>query len=249
MKILFILPEYYPHSGGGISTYYLNYIKALKSSVGEIRVLIGSGYTQSDEAYSIDGISIEYLKPEIYNRYLPKFSKFDLQPEYRNNIAASWAMWEQANEGVCYDIVECTDFGLGFIPWLINHKLTVVVRLHGSSGQIDFFESFSCGLSADLHRQAELILLEKADKIISHSTKNKNYWGNVLSRSDIEVIYPVFERDAAEISYAEKRLMELYARAYKNGKDLMFYVKHWPLSTPQTLELIGLAETHALMKR
>ncbi len=204
MKILFVLPEYYPHSGGGISTYYLEYINALKNEVDEVEVLVGSGHTQSDEEYKLDGIKIEYLKTEIFNRYLSKFSKFDLQPEYRNNIAASWAMWEQCEQGKGYDIIECTDFGLGFIPWLVNHNLPVVVRLHGSSGQIDLFETYKKGLSADLHRQAEFTLLKHADLIVSHSTANKIYWENIFERQDIEVVYPIYESTKVSSSFLEK---------------------------------------------
>ena len=205
MKILFILPEYYPHSGGGISTYYLNYLKALKPIVNQINVLVGSGYVQSDESYVVNGIDIQYLKPHIYQKYLSKFSKFDLYPEYRNNIAASWAMFEQAKNGEGFDVVECVDFGLGFIPWLVNHSKPVVVRLHGSSGQIDLAENCSDGLGADLHRQAELILLKSADVIISHSKANKNYWENILQQKDIEVIYPIYEQQLTTIPLSEKK--------------------------------------------
>lgn len=204
MKILFILPEYYPHSGGGISTYYLHYIKALKNEVDEICVLVGSGYTQSEDIFNIDGIKIEYLKPTIYKNYLNKFSKFDLVPEYRNNIAAAWAMWKQSNEGAGFDIIECTDFGLGFVPWLVNHKLPVVTRLHGSTGQIDLYEThFKTGLSGDLHRQAELILLNYADKLISHSLANKIYWENIL-RKNVELVFTIFSNEQVFVSLNEK---------------------------------------------
>ena len=205
MKILFILPEYYPHSGGGISTYYLHYIKALKSKVDKISVMVGSGYTQSDDIFNIDGVHIEYLKPDLYKRYKTKFSKFDLMPEYRNNIAASWAMWEQCNEGEGFDIIECTDFGLGFIPWLINHKIPIVTRLHGSAGQIDLHESqIGKSLYGDLNRQAELLLLRNAAKLITHSDVNKNYWKNILNTENLALIYPVYEDNQDTIPFKEK---------------------------------------------
>jgi len=205
LKILFVLPEYYPHSGGGISTYYLHYIKTLKNRVNEICVIVGSGYTQSDDNFNVDGIKIEYLRPEIYQAYKSKFSKFDLMPEYRNNIAAAWAMWEQSKEGKGYDLVECTDFGLGFIPWLINHKIPVVTRLHGSSGQIDLFEKGNkIGITADLFRQAELLLLKKSDVLITHSTSNKIYWKNIFPEKDIAIIYPIFSVDKASLPLNQK---------------------------------------------
>lgn len=205
MKIIFILPEYYPHSGGGISTYYLHYIKALKCKVNKISVLVGSGYTQSDDVFNIDGVQIDYLKPEIFKRYKAKFSKFDLMPEYRNNIAASWAMWEQCNEGEGFDIIECTDFGLGFIPWLVNHKMPVVARLHGSAGQIDLHGGkIGSSLYGDLNRQAELLLLRNADRLITHSNTNKDYWKNILSTENLVLIYPIYNNDQVSIPFKEK---------------------------------------------
>lgn len=204
MKILFILPEFYPHSGGGISTYYLHYIKSLKSEVDEICVMVGSGYTQSDDILDVDGIRIEYLKPSVYKSYLHKFSKYDLTPEYRNNIAAAWAMWQQSTGGAGFDIIECTDFGLGFVPWLVNHRVPVVVRLHGSTGQIDLYEThFKTGLSADLHRQAELILLSHADKLISHSSANKTYWENILKKN-VDFVPAIFNNEQNFVPLSKK---------------------------------------------
>lgn len=204
MKILFILPEYYPHSGGGISTYYLHYIEALKPHVQEIKVIVGSGYTQSDEQYEINGIRIEYLKPELYQNQLEKFSKFDLIPEYKKNISAAWAMWEQANRGEGFDIIECTDFGLGFIPWVVNHQKPVITRLHGSSGQIEMFEpNLKEGLLGDLFRHTELNLLQYADQLITHSTANQLFWKNILQQ-DITLISPVFSTKTDSISFEEK---------------------------------------------
>ena len=205
MKILFILPEYYPHSGGGISTYYLHYIEALKGKVEKISVLVGSGYTQSNDVFKIDGVNIEYLKPDLFRRYKTKFSKFDLMPEYRNNIAASWAMWEQCNEGQDFDLIECTDFGLGFIPWLVNHKKPVITRLHGSAGQIDLNENqIGNSLYGDFSRQAELILLRNADRLITHSDANKNYWGNILNTDNLECIYPIYDNEQTAIPFNKK---------------------------------------------
>jgi glycosyltransferase involved in cell wall biosynthesis len=204
LKILFVLPEYYPHSGGGISTYYLHYIKALKPHVQLIKVIVGSGYTQSNEKYNLDGVNIEYLEPGLYQNQLKNFSKFDLIPEYKKNVAAAWAMWEQVNRGIGFDIIECTDFGLGFIPWLVNHKIPVITRLHGSSGQIEMFEpNLKEGLSGDLCRYTELNFLQHADKLITHSTTNQLFWKSILSK-EITLIPPVFSVYADAVPYEKK---------------------------------------------
>ena len=193
MNILFIIPEYYPHSGGGISTYYLHYIKALQPYCHKIKVITGSGYTQSEDTYQLNGIVIEYLKPAIYQEYLTKFSKLDLLPEVRNNMAAAWAMFKQAEGGNGYDVIECTDFGLGFIPWVINHQKPLITRLHGSSGQISIHEKgLPDNLLSDFNKQAELLLLPLSDKLITYSKANQQFWEPLFKNKQVKHIDPVY---------------------------------------------------------
>lgn len=206
MKILFILPEYYPHSGAGISTYYLKYIKALQPHCTSIKVIIGSGYVQKDDAFNYEGIEIEYLKQSLYWRYVEQFSKYDLFPEFRNNIAAAWAMWDQAKQGNGFDIVECCDFGLGFIPWLLEHNRPVAVRLHGSSGQIALHEPTADHvLSAHLFQLAELSVMPLADALISHSTSNATFWNDLFNQSKVSVIYPVYSPYSSPLPLANRQ--------------------------------------------
>lgn len=196
MNILFILPEYYPHSGGGISTYYLHYIKALKPYCGKIKIIVGSGYVQSDEDHLVDGVEVEYLRKDIHQACLNKFSKFDLIPDFRNNLAAAWAMFQQADEGKDFDIIECTDFGLGFIPWVINNKQPVITRLHGSAGQIRLHEADQPdNMAIDFMRQTELLLLPHCDKIITHSSANQLFWNQLFNNQSVALIDPVFNTD------------------------------------------------------
>lgn len=194
MKILFILPEYYPHSGGGISTYYINYIKALRPSCDRIKVIVGSGYYTDNSKFEIDGVEVEALNPELYRSTLSKFTRFDLEPELRNNMAAAWAMYEQANKGEEFDIIECTDFALGFIPWVINHSKPVITRLHGSTGQIASHENGAGAhaLSTAFIKQIELLLLPLCNGLITHSTANKTFWNNLLNTNCVIKIDPVF---------------------------------------------------------
>lgn len=194
MNILFILPEYYPHSGGGISTYYINYIKALQPYCNKIKVVVGSGYINNNDTFNIDGIDIEYLKPAIYQHYLQKFTRLDLEPELKQNLAAAWAMHQQANFGNGFDIIECTDFGFGFIPWVIEHNKPVITRLHGSAGQIATYETGKeNNFPADFIKQTELLLLPACDVLITHSTANKTFWNNLFNADKTVYIPPVFD--------------------------------------------------------
>jgi glycosyltransferase involved in cell wall biosynthesis len=206
LKILFILPEYYPHSGGGVSTYYLQYIKALQPHCHYIKVMVGSGYTQGDDVFNLEGIEVEYLKPSAYQRFLDQFSKYDLFPEFRNSLAAAWAMWEQAKQGDGFDIIECADFGLGFMPWLLEHNKPVIVRLHGSSGQIALHEPTADHvLSAHLFQLAELSVIPLADALISHSASNATFWNNLLGQSKVRVIYPVYSSCGSPLPLANRQ--------------------------------------------
>jgi glycosyltransferase involved in cell wall biosynthesis len=205
LKILFILPEYYPHSGGGISSYYLHYIKALASNCAQIKVIAGSGYIQNESDYVLDGIEIEFLKPDIFKKYLGLFKYLDAFPEYQRNVAAAWAMWDQSKKGDGFDIIECTDFAMGYIPWLIHHQKFVITRLHGSSGQIEFNEpDKSEQLFGNLNRFTELTLLPLSDLLIANSKSNQSFWQKLLRGIAIEHIYPVFDFEKVTINLKNK---------------------------------------------
>ena len=199
LTILFILPEYYPHSGGGISTYYLHYIKALKPFCERIKVVVGSGYVQRDETHMLEGVEIEYLGTGLYKNYLSKFSKFNVFGDYKRNLAAAWAMHEQVNEGNDFDMIECTDFGLGFVPWVIKHNKPVITRLHGSTGQVHLHESGGLdNVSVDFVRQTELLLLPAADQLITHSSANQKFWNEAFGNQRVVRIDPVFYAGTAK---------------------------------------------------
>ena len=205
MKILFILPEYYPHSSGGISSYYLQYIKALAPNCTQIKVIAGSGYAQNELDYTLDGIEIEFLKPGVFNKYLKLFRYLDAFPEYQRNVAAAWAMWDQSKMGNGFDIIECTDFAMGYIPWLIYHQKFVVTRLHGSSGQIEFNEpDKSEQLFGNLNRLTELTLLPFSDLLIANSKSNQSFWQKLLGNTVIEHVYPVFDFERVTIDLKKK---------------------------------------------
>lgn len=205
MKILFILPEYYPHSGGGISTYYLHYIKALAPACAKIKVIAGSGYIQNESDYEFEGIKIDFLKPDIFKKYLHSFQHLNAFPEYQRNIAAAWAMWDQSKKGEGFDIIECTDFAMGYIPWLVHHQKFVVTRLHGSSGQIEYNEpQKSEQLFGNLNRFTELSLLPLSDILIANSKSNQFFWEESLHNVSVEHIYPVFKFNKSKVNLGIK---------------------------------------------
>jgi glycosyltransferase involved in cell wall biosynthesis len=194
LNILFILPEYYPHSGGGISTYYQHYIDVLKPHCKRIKVIVGSGYVQGNDKFNHNGIEVEYLDPQLYKQQLEKFIKLDLLPEYKNNIAAAWAMWHQTQAADGFDIIECTDFGLGVTPWVIHHNKPVIIRMHGSAGQIALHENDNdSGLAIDANMQADIALLPLCDLILTHSQLNRDFWASFFPVTKINYIKPIYQ--------------------------------------------------------
>lgn len=218
MKILFILPEYYPHSGGGISTYYLELIPALKPYCTSIKVLVGSGYTQSIESFINNGIEVCYLKPDLYKQYLLKFSKFNIFPELQRNIAAAWAMWEQVKDED-FDLIECTDFGLGFIPWITYNNKPVVIKLHGSTGQISTYDyKPEEQLASDFARQTELLFFSKCNLLQTYSKANQAFWQKHLPDKEVVHLYPVYSKVTKTIPYSERTTFGLVTSRIQQWK-------------------------------
>lgn len=192
MNLLFILPEYYPHSGGGISTYYINYLNALRPFCDRLKVIVGSGYTQVSDKFIYNDIEVEYLEPFLYRKYIEKFGRLDILTGYRNDLAAAWAMWEQALQGDGFDLIECTDFGLGFVPWVMEHNKPVITRLHGSTGQIALHENTYQDPSIDAIMQVELSLLPLCDRLVTYSRANRGFWCDQLPGIDVHYLPPVY---------------------------------------------------------
>jgi glycosyltransferase involved in cell wall biosynthesis len=220
MNILFFLPEFYPHAGGGISTYYLNYIEAIKHHCDEIRVIVGSGYTQSEEIYNYNGIHVEYLRPEIFKKYISQFPHFDLAPEFQRNLAAAWAMKEQIDASdFQYDLIECADFGLGYVPWLVDKTRPVICRFHGSAGQISFYEDTDLSdLETILNRQVEFSLLPYCERLISQSLANKVFWDNLFGREMVSYLPPIFNKTSLPLPFYDRQMYGLVTARIQKWK-------------------------------
>jgi glycosyltransferase involved in cell wall biosynthesis len=193
MKVLFILPEFYPNPGGGISTYYLNYLHFLAQENVDIKVMVGSSTTTGTEDVIWNGISIEFLKIELLAKYKKQFAHWSMFPELQMHLASAWAMYEQADEKGDYNIIETTDWGLGYIPWVLKSKKKVVVRLHGSIAQIEDHDPRTgydyFGLQ---YKHIEASTLPLADRLVTHSFNNKQSWEAILG-GDVQCFYPLYK--------------------------------------------------------
>jgi len=190
MKLLFVIPEYLPHPGGGIATFYKNLLPDCASLGHEVRVILGSPYMQGTSKYELDGVRIEQLEPKLFDQYLHAFRRFEVFPELRRYLAAAWAAWEQAKQGDDYDLIETTDFGLTFIPWIVHPcAAPMQVQMHGSAGQIeDYDPRDGFQLLGGITRLIESSVLRHADRVVTYSTGNRAFWREQLGRAvDYEI--------------------------------------------------------------
>src|SRR5438067_715056 len=179
MNILFVLPEYPPHGGGGIGTYYSALLPALAEAGHSVRVIYGSNTVSEagGTTSQIDGITSQVLDANLVSKYLSLFGRYEIAPKLAHHLAAAWGLWEQAQQGPSADLVEATDWGLNFVPWLLQPHPPLLVQLHGSIGQIAVQTPFRGEeLPDSLIQLIELRGLASADHLQTYSTMNAGFW-------------------------------------------------------------------------
>lgn len=195
MKVLIVTPEFPPDQGGGIISYYRDLTSGLISLGCEVSVLRGSAYINGDMPFKFSGVSVSTLETKRFESWMQSFEHLELFPDLRRHLAASFALHEQAVAGTGYDVVEVTDWGMLFIPWMMNSKAPVLVQLHGSCGQIALREPVA-------GREAEgtmALLLERsglplAPIVSTHSHSNLQWWKEMLGR-EIDYLPPPLRCD------------------------------------------------------
>ncbi len=184
MRILFVLPEFPPQYGGGIATYYEALIPALSAAGHDVDVLVGSAFTNDHPARTEEGYTVEFLNTNRREDAIEEFTAYEAVPPLRRTLGAAWALFHQANQGAGYDLVETTDFGLLFLPWVASEKSPpVLVQLHASNGQVDAREpKEGHALQGHLMRMLEVRGLAGADALQSNGRSNARRWSQRLNR-------------------------------------------------------------------
>lgn len=202
MKHLLVLtPEYLPTSGGGIVTFYAQLLPAIRASGVRVTVLVGSAFSQPGTRETIDGIEVFGLAPDAFATRLAGFGHCASQPELARHLAAAWALHDlAATVAPDADVVEATDWGLLFVPWVLATNLPLVVRCHGSCAQIAWHESLGDPSPATALLEAiESWGLRRASSVATYSSTNAAFWRERLGRS-IEYVppaQPLLERASA----------------------------------------------------
>ncbi len=198
MKLLYILSEYLPDSGGGIISFYANLLPGLVERGHEVEVLVASLSTLDRPTWIANGVKVEYLQSCFTNAAKAGCGKFknDFLCAF---LPLAWGAYNQTKGGEGFDIVEATDWGLLFMPWVVSpRKARVVVSLHGSNGQLDWYSGSAQRGSFDggFVRLLESESLRLADKLHANSRSNAAFWSG-RTGCEVQVIPPVCDSVAA----------------------------------------------------
>ncbi len=193
MRILYVLPEYGTTVRGGIATFYGQLLPGLVDAGCDIDVLVVGEMSQCADFQSKRGITVSVVSPELIGNAWQKLGHFAVCPSTRQALARAYAAWETCHRGLGYDVVETTDFALLFVPWLAAvGGPPVVVQLHGSIGQIDYYDPISGNeLNGLFARLLETALLGRAEELQCYGPANGREWSRLLLRP-VEHIWPAW---------------------------------------------------------
>jgi glycosyltransferase involved in cell wall biosynthesis len=200
LKILYILTEYLPDAGGGIITHYARILPNLVKHGHDVTVLLASRGKVGESDYQIDGVRVQPIQNKFLERFENRFRRWVGLDIFYYWLPVVWAAWAQAQEKFDYDLVETTDFGLLYVPWIVSEKKSpLVISMHGSFGQVDWFShSAPRSLYGDLIRALEVYSVGKADVVHANSRSNAEFWRIQLDR-EIHMIPPVCGKYASNL--------------------------------------------------
>jgi glycosyltransferase involved in cell wall biosynthesis len=191
LKVLFVLPEYGTDVRGGIAKFYQYAIAGLRSAGCQVEVGVASCDIREAAA---DGVPVWGLERKEVAAAEMRLSHLALVPSLRNQLALAFAAYERCSGGDGYDVVEVTDWGLLYVPWLAQglRRAPVVVQLHGSPGQIGYRDPLAGEELSDLLTRAfEVAYLPRADDLHTPGFANASDWQHLLSR-DVRHIPPAW---------------------------------------------------------
>jgi glycosyltransferase involved in cell wall biosynthesis len=192
MKLLFVVPEFGPQVPGGIATYYRHLLPELARRGHTVHLILASA-DATRLPVTAPGISVARVEPAAVAAELRRFDALAVIPELQRRLAASLAAWRHSGEGDSFDVVEVTDFGTVFAPWLARPcRPPVLVQLHGSDGQLLTHDPIvGQELQACVTRLLEVSLLSRAEELQSYGAANAREWACLLGR-DVIHLWPAW---------------------------------------------------------
>lgn len=192
MKLLIVTPEFLS-SGGGIATYYRELAAGLTHHGVETTVIEGSAFVHGNtEAKVIDGVTVHKLSSTRFQQQRERFDHLASVPRLADHLAASWAVAEQMDFGRSFDVIEATDWGLLFAPFVIAGSVPTNVQCHASIGQISVHDPMAEDeLASALVKSLESQLFSRCQSLQTLSQANADFWKRETGRS-VSVQYPAF---------------------------------------------------------
>jgi glycosyltransferase involved in cell wall biosynthesis len=203
MRLLYVTPEYPPHAGGGIATFYAVLLPELARMGHDVRVVVANAFSEAHPGYTADGVRVEFVGTDRMARTLAALSQFAEVPTLRRHLAAAWAAWDAVGDHDGFDVVETSDWGLLFVPWILSRpRPAIVVQGHGSIGQIAATEHEpGSEIDALLTQLIEQNLMAAADDVQTYSAMNAATWNATLSR-EVACILPAWKPRTANAAAA-----------------------------------------------
>jgi glycosyltransferase involved in cell wall biosynthesis len=196
MKLLFILPEFGASFRQGIATFYNHLLPGLLSAGCSIDVCLPWEQEIPSDLKGQTAIRIICVDANKVEEARASLRQFSRLPELQQQLAHAFAAFETCGEGQGYDVVEATDYRFLYVPWLIKvGGPPIVVQLHSSNGQLDYYEPREghvlSGLTA---RLLETSLLDRADELQSYGPPNAAEWGSLLNK-EVCHIWPAWHQE------------------------------------------------------
>lgn len=192
MNLLYVLPEFPPGFGGGIATVYGRLLPALVDCGHTVTVLLVDRHYCDQPSFTWNGVRVQPLQSCFFKLALRELHGWKYHSFINNFLPLAWSAWLQVGELEQPDLVEVTDWGLLFVPWLVLvRRQPVVVSLHGSCGQVDWYGNPACRHGEGLLvRLLESAILPLADAVIANSSLNAQFWWQQCGVS-AEMISPI----------------------------------------------------------
>jgi hypothetical protein len=187
---------------------------------------------------------VQPIQNKFLERYENRFRRWVGLDVFYHWLPVVWAAWAQAQEKFDYDLVETTDFGLLYVPWIVSEKKSpLVISMHGSFGQVDWFShSAPRSLYGDLIRALEVSSVGKADVVHANSRSNAEFWRLQLER-EIYMIPPACGKHANNLwksSIRQKnRAKGLIVGRLDNWKGAEVLCQAWRTAPTTEIEWVG----------
>lgn len=239
-RILYVLPEFPPAFGGGISTVYGNLLPCLVKAGYYITVVLANLDQLDHPRYFWKGVEVQPLQSWSLARGLEIAEAWKFNSFLFCFLPSAWAAWIQGETLGSFDLIEVTDWALLFIPWLIQKRnQPIVVSLHGSCGQVDWHENTkNQNEEGQLVRILESSILPLADRLISNSKINADFWFQQCGIKPT-IIPPIMPKSIHEINIQHRSKRGLVVARLQNWKGPDILCKALRLLPNQYIDWIG----------